>query len=282
MKVDAHVHVWQLARGDYGWLTPALAPIYRNVDVADWAEQAAACGIHAGLLVQAAPTAAETAFLLQQAHAHRQRVRGVIGWVDLLAADAVKQVYALAGEPLLKGLRPMLQDIADTDWIEQPAAQPALAAMAETGLVFDALIQPRHLAVIARLAQRHRRLRIVVDHGAKPAMDGPVDQPPGRAWRDGLAELAAGTEAQRVMCKLSGLWTQAPNGRPCAHVRPWAQTLLKIWGTDRLIWGSDWPVLELAGDYGSWHRFSLELLAGLSAEQQAAVLGGNARAMYQL
>ncbi len=282
MKVDAHVHVWQLARGDYGWLTPALAPIYRNVDVADWAEQAAACGIHAGLLVQAAPTAAETAFLLQQAHAHRQRVRGVIGWVDLLAADAVKQVHALAGEPVLKGLRPMLQDIADTDWIEQPAAQPALAAMAEAGLVFDALIQPRHLSVIARLAQRHRSLRIVVDHGAKPAMDSAADQPPGRAWRQGLAELAQSTESHRVMCKLSGLWTEAPSALPCAHVRPWAQTLLDIWGPERLIWGSDWPVLELAGDYGSWHRSSMALLAGLSAEQQAAVLGDNAQAMYRL
>jgi L-fuconolactonase len=282
MKVDAHFHAWHLARGDYGWLTPALAPIHRDVEVADWAEQAAACGIHAGLLVQAAPTAAETTFLLKQARAHPQRVQGVIGWVDLLAADAASQVYALAREPLLKGLRPMLQDIADTDWIEQPAAQPALAAMAETRLVFDALIQPRHLGVIARLAQRHRQLRIVVDHGAKPAMDGPVDQPPGRAWRQGLAQLAACTDAQQVMCKLSGLWTEAPRGQPCEHVRPWAQILLEVWGPDRLIWGSDWPVLELAGDYRSWYRFSLELLAGLSADQQAAVLGGNARALYQL
>lgn len=282
MRVDAHFHAWQLARGDYGWLTPALAPIYRDIDVTDWAEQAAACGIQAGLLVQAAPTSAETAFLLQQARAQPQRVRGVIGWVDLLAADAASQVHALAGEPLLKGLRPMLQDIADTDWIEQPAAQPALAAMAEAGLVFDALIQPRHLGVITRLAQRHRQLRIVVDHGAKPAMDGAVNQPAGRAWREGLAQLAQSTESHRVMCKLSGLWTEAPSGRACEHVRPWAQALLDVWGPERLIWGSDWPVLELAGDYGAWHRWSQALLAGLSAEQQAAVLGGNAQAMYRL
>ena len=281
MSIDAHFHTWQLERADYGWLTPALGPIYRDVQVADWWREAQPLGVQGGVLVQAAPTAAETEFLLQQAGQHPQ-VLGVVGWVDLLAPDAPQQVQALAARPRLKGLRPMLQDIADTSWIAQDAAQPALAAMAECGLVFDALIQPRHLRVIARLAQRHPTLRIVVDHGAKPLMSAASGQTAFQDWRDGLQTLAQTTEAGRVMCKLSGLWTEAPAGQPCAHVQPWAQALLEVWGPERLIWGSDWPVLEMAGAYAQWRQFSEELLAACSDAQRQAVLGGNAQRMYRL
>jgi L-fuconolactonase len=280
MNIDAHFHAWHLARGDYGWLTPSLAPIYRDVEIEHWARQADAHHIHAGVLVQAAPSTAETLFLLEQAKRHPGRVLGVIGWVDLLAADAPAQIEALSRQPLLKGLRPMLQDIAQTDWIAQAAAQAALSAMAEAGLVFDALIQPRHLPVIADLTRCHRNLRIVIDHGAKPDMRPGSDSAALQLWRQGLQALAA--QGPRVMCKLSGLWTEAPAGQPCEHVRPWAQALLEIWGPGQLIWGSDWPVLELAGSYAQWRDFSLNLLGPLAPAEQQAVLGGNARAMYRL
>ena len=284
MNIDAHFHAWRLDRADYGWLTPALGPIHRDVQLSDWWAQAAPLGMHGGLLVQAAPTAAETTFLLQQAARHPQ-VLGVVGWVDLLAPDAPEQVQALAAQPRLKGLRPMLQDIADSAWISQDAVQPALAAMADCGLVFDALIQPRHLGAIADLAQRHPTLRIVVDHGAKPLMPAQLDEASRealRAWREGLRTLAQATEADRVMCKLSGLWTEAPAGQPCAHVQPWAEALLDVWGPERLIWGSDWPVLEMAGAYAPWHAYSAGLLAHASEAQQRAVFGGNAQRMYRL
>jgi L-fuconolactonase len=282
MNIDAHFHAWQLDRADYGWLTPALGSIYRDVRVGDWWAQAAPLGVQGGVLVQAAPTAAETDFLLQQAAQHPQ-VLGVVGWVDLLAPDAPAQVQARAAQPRLKGLRPMLQDIEDTAWIAQAAVQPALAAMAACGLVFDALVQPRHLGVIAELAQRHPTLRIVVDHGAKPLMPAHGDGAQAfRTWREALQTLAGATEAERVMCKLSGLWTEAPVGRPCTHVQPWAEALLEVWGPERLIWGSDWPVLDMAGAYAPWHAFSTDLLAPYSPAQQRAVLGGNAQRMYRL
>ena len=280
MKIDAHFHAWQIARGDYGWLTPALGPIYRDVQVSHWWQQAQARGVGAGVLVQAAPTAAETAFLLQQADQHRQEVLGVVGWVDLLASDAAEQVRALAAHPRLKGLRPMLQDLAQTDWILQESVQAGLAAMADCGLVFDALIQPRHLAVIAELARRHPTLRLVIDHGAKPLMHASAAGQDLRQWHEGLQTLAR--QAPGAMCKLSGLWTEAPAGAPCQQVQPWAQALLEIWGADRLIWGSDWPVLERAGRYDQWHDWSVDLLAPLSPAQRQAVLGGNARRMYRL
>lgn len=275
--IDAHFHCWQLDRGDYGWLTPAFASIYRDVTVSDWAQHAQAHGITGGLLVQAAPTEAETHFLLKQAEAHEQ-VLGVVGWVDLLAPDAVARIGQLARHDKLKGLRPMLQDIADPDWILQPALWPALQTMAEHGLVFDALVRAEHLPRIRTLIQQHPKLRVVIDHGAKPS---PKQSP--QAWEKGLRDIAQETEAGRVACKLSGLWTELPAGEDSPALLPWCETLLSVWGPQRLIWGSDWPVLEMAADYDRWRIWSTDFLRErCSPAQMQRVLNLNARQMYRL
>jgi L-fuconolactonase len=272
--IDSHFHAWEPARGDYGWLTPALAPLYRDVRVADWLAQAQPHGVTGGVLVQAAPTEAETAYLLGLAEAE-PAVRGVVGWVDLLAADAPQRIARLAKHPKLKGLRPMLQDIADPDWILQRALDPAFAAMVEHGLVFDALVKPVHLRRIVTLARRHRSLRIVVDHGAKPDIASGQWEP----WADDLARIAMQTNAD---CKLSGLLTEAgPSPRPDA-ARRWALHVLACFGTRRVLWGSDWPVLELAADYAGWWQEVQALLADVAPAERAAVVGGNAVRAYRL
>ncbi len=202
MFVDSHFHIWQLARGDYGWLTPALAPIYRDVSVDDWAQQAQPLGVQAGVLVQAAPSEAETQFLLAAAAKH-EAVRGVVGWLDLLADDAPERIARLAAtQPKLKGLRPMLQDIDDTEWIVQPRLAPALTAMAQQGLVFDALVKPQHLPHVLTLCERQPTLRVVIDHGAKPDIAHAMWQP----WANMMQRIATATGA---VCKLSGLLTEA-------------------------------------------------------------------------
>ena len=274
MIIDSHFHCWQLARADYGWLTPALAPIYRDVRVEDWQAQAQAHGIGAGVLVQAAPTDGETRFLLEQAQAH-QGVLGVVGWADLLASDAPRRIAHLARHPKLKGLRPMLHDNADADWILQPALAPALRAMAAHGLVFDALVRPVHLPRILTLARRHPALTIVVDHGAKPDIANGSWQP----WADDLARIAAETSA---VCKLSGLLTEAGPAPAADAARRWAQHVLASFGAQRVLWGSDWPVLELAGSYAGWWQETQALLAHCDDAQRAAVLGGTARRVYRL
>lgn len=275
--IDAHFHCWQLARNDYGWLTPDLALIYRDVSVADWQHQAQPWGVRAGLLVQAAPTSEETEFLLRQAQ-DNPAVLGVVGWIDMLAPDAVQQVARCAQQPLLKGLRPMLQDLSDPDWILQPAIEPVLSAMARAGLVFDALITPVHLPRILALAQAHPDLKVVVDHGAKPVMAAAAMAD----WVQAMTPLAQQTHPDQVVCKWSGLWTEAAPGQPVEVVRPWCEALLAIWGPQRLLWGSDWPVLEMAGTYGAWRKFSLDVLSTLSKPEQNAVLGENARRIYRL
>jgi L-fuconolactonase len=272
--IDAHFHCWQLQRGDYGWLTPALGSLYRDVQVADWQAQSQVHGVRGGVLVQAAPTEAETRFLLEQANAHAD-VLGVVGWVDFLAPDAPERIATLAQNPKLKGLRPMLQDIADPDWILQSAVEPALRRMVELGLVFDALVKPQHLQRVLTLAQRHPDLKTVIDHCAKPNVAAKQWQP----WADDLARVAQET---RAVCKLSGLLTECGPAPPPDVARPWAVHVLKCFGTERVLWGSDWPVLELAGSYAAWWHEVQSLLADLRPAQRAAVLGGNAQRVYGL
>ncbi len=274
MIVDAHFHCWRLARGDYGWLTPALAPIYRDVRIDDWLAQARPCGVQAGVLVQAAPTEAETVFLLAEAEQHAA-VAGVVGWVDLLADDAAQRIARLAARPKLKALRPMLHDLADPAWILQPALAPALQAMVEHGLALDALVRPPHLPHVLQLCRRHPGLTVVIDHGAKPAIAAGQWQP----WADDLARLAGETQA---VCKLSGLLTEAGPMPPADAARRWARHLLACFGAPRLLWGSDWPVLELAATYRIWSHETAALLADLDAGARAAVLGGTAQRVYRL
>ena len=272
--VDAHFHAWQLARGDYGWLTPALKPIYRDVSIDDWQAIASPFGLTGGIVVQAAPTERETLFLLQQAERH-PAVLGVVGWVDMHAPDAPDRIRTLARHPKLKGLRPMLQDLADPAWILQAALAPALHAMADCGLVFDALVKPVHLPHILTLAQAHPGLQIVIDHGAKPDISGGEWQP----WADRLTAIATQTSA---VCKLSGLLTEAAPGCKASAVRPWAEHVLETFGPERVLWGSDWPVLELNGGYGQWVALTRQVIAPLAATQQQAIMGGNARRIYRL
>lgn len=269
--IDAHFHIWRLDRNDYGWLTPAIGSIYRDVTVDHWRAVSAPCGIRGGILVQAAPTEAETRFLLQQAQAAPD-ILGVVGWVDMLASDAPARIVALARQSKLKALRPMLQDIADPDWILQAALLPAFEAMLQCDLAFDALIKPVHLPRIATLARRLPALRIVVDHGAKPD----IAHGQWQGWADDLARLA---DAPQVACKLSGLWNEAGAQAPLHALEPCARQILSCFGTTRVLWGSDWPVLELAGDYAAWHRAAT---SWIDPSARADVFEAVARRVYRV
>jgi L-fuconolactonase len=273
-SIDAHQHFWRLARGDDGWLTPALAPIHRDFLPADLAPILARHGIARTILVQAAPTAAETAFLLALAR-DTPFVAGVVGWVDFAARDAPDVIARLAADPLLVGLRPMVQDIADDDWLADRALAPAFDAMVAHGLVFDALVLPRHLRRLAQVVERHPSLAVVIDHAAKPPVrDGARGLGP---WRGAFAALAG---APSVACKLSGLVTEAAPGWDVDALRPFVAQVLDAFSPSRVLWGSDWPVVELAGGYDRWRAATATLVAGLAAPDRAALLGGNAARTY--
>jgi L-fuconolactonase len=270
--IDAHQHFWRIDRADYGWLTPALPRIYRDFLPADLAPILARRAVDATILVQAAPTIAETRWLLDLA-ARAPFVAGVVGWAPFEADDAPEQIAALATNPHLVGLRPMVQDESDDDWLIRPALRPAFDAMIAHGLVFDALVLPRHLPRLARVLERHPELPVVVDHGAKPRIrDGDIVE-----WRADIAAIAA---HPHVVCKLSGLVTEAPDNAGLETLRPCIAALLELFGPQRLLWGSDWPVVECAGGYDRWHDLALEALSGLTPSARDDVFGGNAVRVY--
>lgn len=271
-RIDAHQHFWRIGRGDYSWLTPALGAIYRDFDPEDLAPHLAAHGIAATILVQAAPTHAETAFLLDLAD-ETAFVAGVVGWTEFAATGADATIARLAADPLLVGLRPMVQDMDDDDWLMRAELAPAFDAMIVHQLVFDALLKPRHLRRLIAVLERHPQLRVVVDHAAKPAIGSGDDA----AWRSDVAAVA---QFSNVACKLSGLVTEAPSNWTVDDLRPYAEHLLTCFGAERLIWGSDWPVVNLAADYRRWISTAEQLMAGLDASAQSRVFGGNAVGMY--
>jgi L-fuconolactonase len=273
MIVDAHQHFWDPARGDYGWLKPDN-PIHRIFNTNDLRPLLNQAGVDATILVQAAPTAAETDYMLGIVRA-TPWVLGVVGWIDLESANAADQVRQRATDPLFLGVRPMLQDLADPDWILRPGLAPALNAIAAEGLVFDALILSHQLAAITELARRHPQLAVVLDHAAKPQL-GEADAM--MAWARGIETLAT---LPNVTCKVSGLLTELrPRGTRDDVARA-IGVLFDAFGAQRLLWGSDWPVLTLAGGYQDWFELARAAIAAEDAGAVPAVMGGNAVRIYR-
>jgi len=273
--VDAHHHIWSLKRGDYGWLTPELAEIHRDFTLADLEPMREAAGVAATVLVQAAPTVAETLFLLNVAQDSGGVVKGVVGWVDLANAGAIPALTRLARDPLLKSIRPMLQDLPDPAWILRADVGRALAALPRLGLRFDALVKPAQLPALLSVLDRNPDLAVVIDHGAKPDIASGMWEPWARSMR------AAATNP-RVRCKLSGLVTEAGPNWTIDTLRPYFEHLLDCFGAQRLMWGSDWPVVNLGGSYQRWYAATVALMAGLAPQQRAAIMGGTARKFYGL
>ncbi|MBM3570945.1 MAG: amidohydrolase [Alphaproteobacteria bacterium] len=277
-RIDAHQHFWRLDRGDYGWLTPDLAPLYRDFGPVDLAPLLAETGIAATILVQAAPTEAETRFLLDTAR-DNPLVSGVVGWIDMAASDAASRIAALAADARLRGIRPMIHDIADPHWIIDSGLTAAFDAIEESELAFDFLVRPLHLANVLNLLRRRPRLRAVIDHGAKPDIRRwRVNDADFCAWARHLAAIARETSA---FCKLSGLVTEAAATWQIGDLRPYVDVLAQTFGPARLMWGSDWPVVNLAGGYRRWHETALECLIGYAPTELANMMGGTATQFYR-
>jgi len=273
-RIDAHQHFWDPARGDYGWLTADLPALFKPFGPEDLAPHLAAHGISGTVLVQAAPSLAETEYLLDIA-SRTPFVRGVVGWIDFEQPEQRDALERLARHPLLKGLRPMIQDIADPDWMLRPALDWVFKALIAHDLAFDALVLPGHLANLRILIDRYPDLRVVIDHGAKPQIRDGAFEP----WASDIARLARETGA---FCKCSGLVTEARADWTPADLSPYLDHLLGLFGPERLIFGSDWPVLTLAGDYSGWFDTVNQAIGHWTQQQQAAVLGVNASRFYRL
>ncbi|HET6748134.1 MAG TPA: amidohydrolase family protein [Actinomycetes bacterium] len=278
--VDAHHHLWDPGTRDYPWMAgPALAPIRRPFTLDDLRREATAAGVTRTVLVQAVADLGETEELLALAAASEGLVAGVVGWVDLTADDVAGILDRLRAGPAgdrLVGVRHQVQDEDDPAWLARADVGRGLRAVAAAGLAYDLLVLvpqlPAARAVVAGLPDA----RFVLDHAAKPAIAEGALEP----W---AGELAALARLPNVACKLSGLVTEARwDDWDADRIRPYADHVLTVFGPDRVMFGSDWPVCRLAASYGEVRELAEDLLAGLSPAERDAVFRRTAAGTYRL
>jgi L-fuconolactonase len=274
MKIDSHQHFWKLARGDYKWLTPNLKSLYKDFLPEDLAPNLLKFGIGGSILIQATPTLSETYFMLDTAE-KTYFVKGVIGWIDMASKEDCDKLVELKNNPYFKGIRPMVQDILDVNWMLNPLLKATFQHLVTLDLIFEALVKPIHLENLLRLLRRYPDLRIVIDHGAKPnILQGEFSQ-----WSKNIKKIAQQTQAY---CKISGLLTEAAVGSGLKEISPYIDHLLECFGSKRLIWGSDWPVINLMSNYSNWYNLTEEYLEKLSIDERQEILGNNAELVYKV
>lgn len=277
MQIDAHQHFWHPGRGDYGWMPKDDPVLSRPYGPAELWPQLQAAGVEGTILVQAAPTVAETEYMLGIADA-MPWVLGVVGWVDFERPTDLAEMKRLAGHPKFKGVRPMIQDLPDDGWMLREDVQWAFRAMCDLGLRFDALGFPRHLGHFLTILKRYPTLPVVVDHCMKPQIREKSDAH-FRLWADGMSRIADETAA---VVKFSALITEADADWTVADLRPYVDHVFRVFGPERVMWGSDWPVCRLRGEYADWRAAALELTAGLDDVDRALIYGGTAAGFYGL
>ena len=253
------------------------AILARSYGPADMAPFLAAAGVDYTVLVQAAATVQETEYMLGIADA-TPHVAGVVGWMDFENPDDLAHLKRLAKHPKFLGVRPMIQDIPDVDWMLRDDIQWAFKAICDLDLTFDALGFPRHLANFLTILKRYKDMRVVMDHCMKPDVAGHDDEN-FRFWADGMARIADQTGAY---CKLSGLVTEAAADWTIGQLRPYADQVVSAFGPDRVMWGSDWPVCRLRGEYGDWHGAAEVLTSHLPDADRAKIFGETAAKFYNL
>jgi L-fuconolactonase len=277
--VDAHHHLWDPARRDYPWMTGPAAALRRPYGLPDLRAVIAAAGVDRTVAVQAVSDAGETADLLTAAATSGSPVAGVVGWADLTAPDLSDELHRLRELPggrRLVGIRHQVHDEPDPGWLARPDVLRGLAVLAEHGLGYDLLVRTRQLPSARRAAEIVEGLTFVVDHCAKPPIADGGTEP----WAGRLAELA---RLPNVVCKVSGLVTEATwTDWAVADLRPYIDRVHELFGPDRLMFGSDWPVCTLAASYTDVLAAARECLAGLSDAEQSDVFGGTAMRVYGL
>jgi len=271
--IDSHHHLWRIGQNGCVWPGPDLPELHRNFEVEELAHLAKPHGVTGTILVQSQPCDADTDYLLAEAD-RTPSILGVVGWVDLLAHDAPTRIDALARHPKLRSLRPMLQGLPD-GWILDHRLDAAIHAMESNHLRFDALVYTRHLPDLIRFAERHPKLAIVIDHAAKPPLAaGDLNE-----WRVLIEECS---HLAHLSCKFSGLLTEAGARPDVGLLRDCAAVLLDRFGDQRLMWGSDWPVLNLAGDYGGWLQLAQDLVREHDPSRLNSVFSDAARSFYRI
>ena len=278
MIVDAHHHFWDPSRRDYPWMGADLDSIRRPFGPDEMRPLLAEAGVDRTILVQTISSSDETQEFLETA-ATTNFVAGVVGWVDLTdpgVADGIARLREGAGGERLVGIRHQAHDEPDPDWLIRDDVVAGIARVGQAGLVFDLLVRPRELPAALALARRLPDVRFVIDHVAKP----PIATAQVEPWAERIAGFR---ELEHVACKVSGMVTEADWHRwTAADLRPYVDHVLDVFGPERLLFGSDWPVCLLAASYEQVLEAAQTSCEGLGDDDQARVFGETARRVYRL
>ncbi|MTJ80542.1 MAG: amidohydrolase family protein [Telmatospirillum sp.] len=277
--IDAHHHFWDPDTGNFDWLSGPYAPLKRPFGPDDLRPSLAAAGVGATILVQTQADIEETRRFLALAETN-DIIAGVVGWVDLCAGDVdglLADLKAGPGGHRLVGIRHLVQDEPDPDWLLGEAPRRGLAAVVRHGLAYDLLLRPHNLPSALDTVAAFPDLRFVIDHLAKPDIKGGGFT----RWANLMQPFAR--HRDHVWCKLSGMVTEADwqSWRP-ADLAPYVSRALSLFGPSRCLFGSDWPVCLVAGDYAQVFDALSQCLTGLGDADRQWVFEGSARALYRL
>ncbi len=273
-RIDAHQHFWAYDRVQYPWI-PKGSPLERDWLPRDLEALQKPLGFNGSVAVQARQTLEESRWLLTLAE-HAPGVRAVVGWVDLRAPEVERDLAELARNPKFAGVRHVVQDEPDDDFMLRPDFLRGIGKLAQFGLTYDILIFPKQLPAAIELVRRFPRQPFVLDHLAKPHIkDGSLSP-----WREQIREVAG---APNVMCKVSGMVTEAaPRGWKADDFKPYLDGVFEAFGVERLMFGSDWPVCLLAASYAEVVKLVEDYTNALPSAARAAIFGGNAAAFYRI
>jgi L-fuconolactonase len=274
--IDAHQHFWRYDRREYPWIGESMTPLQRDFLPEDLEPELERAGVDGTVAVQARQSPEETRWLLDLAGRHSW-IEGVVGWVPLMADDLAAHLETYCRQDAFVGARHVLQDEPDpTAVMSDPAFNAGIAELTRRKLRYDLLIHERHLPEAIALVSRHPQQTFILDHAAKPRIAEGLRQP----WERNIREMA---RRENVYCKLSGLVTEADarHWTP-GQLRGYMDAVLHAFGPERILFGSDWPVVTVATDYATWHGLVQEFVAALSRSEQSRILGGTATAAYGL
>jgi len=275
MRIDSHQHFWHYSAAEYPWIGSGMERLAADQLPADLERVARPEGIVGSVAVQARQSVQESRWLLDLAAAH-PFIKGVVGWVDLQSPEVGRHLEDLAARPRFVGVRHVVQDEPDPDFLLREAFGHGLQHLARHRLTYDLLLYPQQLPAAVTLVGRFPEQPFVLDHLAKPRIKAGDLEPWGR-------DLAALARHENVTCKLSGLVTEAAwHGWRRADFSPYLECALETFGPSRLMFGSDWPVCQVAAEYAEVVGIVADFLSRLSADEQQGIWGTNAIRFYHL
>ena len=275
MKIDSHHHFWKYDPVTYSWMNDSMGILKRDYQPEDLKEVIDSAKIDGVISVQADQSMRETEDLLKHA-SECSFIRGVVGWFPLAEPELDGLLESYATNPLLKGVRHVVQDEADDQFILGDAFNKGIRRLKAYELVYDILIYERQLGPSIEFVDRHPDQIFVLDHVAKPRIGDQIMEP----WRAQMFELA---KRENVYCKLSGMATEANwQNWTKDDLWPYAEVAMEAFGPTRMMFGSDWPVARLAVEYGDWVGLCREFISTLSDSEQAMIEGEVAIRAYDL